>query len=225
MGLCDTNEMTERAPSWGFWPTVYVRLMNAMKRVFGLHLYGVYAGPHGAGEMPALSPELELHILNSREIWNHVNKPGLDFREASISAALARGDLCVGAFKGKELIAYSWRTLQGPVPHTGGWEVTWKPGLVYRYKALTLPEYRGLHINEALAKTLDGYLANQGHTMGLAFVETHNLSSIRTVARKGRQRIGYAGYVERFGMYVPFRTWGCRRVGFAFRRAGVARAN
>ena len=219
--LVAADEMTQTSKNWGLWPTLYVKLINGLKRFLGLHLYGVHAGPHGAGgEMPTLPPDFDLHILAPHEIWGHVNRPGLDFREPSVAAALARGDVCVGAFNRGQLVAYTWRALRGPVPHTGGWEVTWNPGLVYRYKALTLPEYRGLHINEALGKTVDGYLAAQGHSMGVAFVETHNLSSMRTLVRKGRRLIGYAGYVQRFGLFVPFRMPGCGQLGFAFRRAG-----
>jgi GNAT superfamily N-acetyltransferase len=145
--------------------------------------------------------------------------PDLDFREPAVDAALARGDMCIGAFSGDRLVAYTWRALRGPVPHTGGWEVVWNPGLVYRYKAFTLPEYRGLHIHDVLSKTIDRHLLDQGHSIGLSFVETHNFSSIQTLTRKVRQRVGYAGYIQRFGLNLSFRTAGSRQFGFTFRRA------
>ena len=211
--------MTERSQSWGFWRALYAKVMNGLKRVFGLHLFTVQIGHHQGGVTPPLPPGLEMHILTPAEIRSHVNVPHLDFRDASVNQALARGDLCIGAFKNDQLVAYTWRALKGPVPHTGGWEVIWNPGLVYRYKAYTSPDYRGLHIHDVLSKVIDQHLGELGHTKGLSFVETHNFSSIRTLTRKVRRHIGYAGYVGRFGWFVPFRTAGCRQVGFAFRRS------
>lgn len=202
---------------WGLRAALYLKLMNALKRFVGLHLYAVQVGSHDAGRSPAVPPNYELRILTSREISNHVDVPRLDFRSAFVANALARGDLCIGAFDRGRLAAYTWRALSGPVAHRGGWEVTWKSGLVYRYKSLTLPEYRGLHLDAALSKNIDRHLAERGYPMGLSFVETVNLSSLRSVARKGRRCIGYAGYVDRFGFHIPFRTPGCRALGFTFR--------
>jgi hypothetical protein len=193
--------------------------MNGMKRVFGLHVFTVQIGHHQAGETLPLPLGLEMHILSPEEVRNHVNAPHLDFRVTSVNQAIARGDVCIGAFKGDELVAYTWRALRGPVPHTSGWEVIWNPGLMYRYKAWTSPTYRGFHIHDVLSKAIDQHLGELGHTKGLSFVETHNFSSLRTLARKTRRHIGYAGYIQRFGFFVPFRTPGCRQVGFAFRRA------
>lgn len=194
-----------------------------MKRAFGLHLYAVQASPSDSGgEMPRLPPEIDVRILAPAIIRDHVGRDGLDFRRESVEAALARGDVCVGAFAGEQLVSYSWRATRGPVPHTPEWDVVWNPGLVYRYKALTLPNYRGLHINEALAKTIDRHLAKQGHLVGVSFVEVVNLPSMRTLARKGRRRVGYAGYFQRFGLHIPFRTTGCRAYGFAFRHSSDA---
>jgi hypothetical protein len=79
-----------------------------------------------------------------------------------------------------------------------------------------------LHINGALAKTVDRHLANQGHLVGVSFVEVVNLSSMRTLARKGRRRVGYAPYFQRFGLHIPFRTTGCRAYGFVFRHSSDA---
>ncbi len=194
-----------------------------MKRAFGLHLYAVQISPSDSGgDMPRLPQEIHIRMLAPADIREYIDRDGLDFRRASVEAALARGDVCVGAFAGDQLVSYNWRAIRGPVQHTADWEVIWKPGLVYRYKALTQPAYRGLHINEALAKTVDRHLATQGHLVGVSFVELVNLSSMRTLARKGRQRVGYAGYVQRFGMFIPFRTIGCRAYGFAFRRSLIA---
>ncbi len=190
-----------------------------MKRAFGLHLHVVQvSSSDSGGDMPRLPPGIEVRILTPEEIRSYVGREGLDFRQASVEAALARGDVCVAAFEANQLVSYNWRAIRGPVRHTANWEVIWDPGLVYRYKALTMPDYRGLHINEALAKTIDRHLAKQGYLMGLSFVECINLSSMRTLQRKGRTRVGYAGYFQRFGLFVPFRTVGCRAYGFAFRR-------
>jgi hypothetical protein len=165
------------------------------------------------------SSGIDVRMLTPTDIRDYVGRDGLDFRRESVEAALARGDVCVGAFAGDQLVSYSWRATRGPVRHTPEWDVTWNPGLVYRYKALTLPNYRGLHLNEALAKTVDRHLAKQGHLVGVSFVEVVNLSSMRTLRRKGRRRVGYAGYFQRFGLFIPFRTTGCRAYGFAFRRS------
>jgi hypothetical protein len=201
---------------WGLGAVLYLKLMNGLKRSLGFHLYAIQVGSHDAGSSPALPVGVALRVLTSREINDRIGEAGLDIRSAFVGNALARGDLCVGAFEGDRLVAYSWRALSGPVRHRDGWEVTWRSGLVYRYKSLTLPEYRGLHLDAALSKYIDRYLAQRGYPMGLSFVETINLSSLRSVARKGRRCMGYAGYFDRFGCHIPFWTPGCRTVGFAF---------
>ena len=197
-----------------------VKLMNALRRICGLHLYTVQVGHYAAGgEVPELPSDFEIRILTPAEIRYYVNSPRLDFRESFVNAALARGDVTIGAFKDDRLVGYSWRALRGPVPHSAGWEVIWNPGLVYRYKAFTLQEHRGLHINEALDKLVDRHLGEHGHPMGLSFVDVTNLPSLRSLARKGRQRIGYAGHFEWRTQRFAFRTPGCRAVGFEFRDA------
>src|SRR5262249_34763528 len=144
---------------WGLRKTIYAKVMNALKRIVGLHVFSVHTGHYEADdEIPALPLDLEVHLLTAPEIRSRVGVRHLDFRELAVTAPLARGDLCIGAFSGDKLVAYTWRALRGPVPHTGGWEVVWNPGLVYRYKAFTLPDYRGLHIHEVLSKTIDRYL-------------------------------------------------------------------
>jgi GNAT superfamily N-acetyltransferase len=220
-GLLGTADATDRLFRLGVCATLYAKVMNGLKRIFGLHLFSVYTGHHEiGGEVGTLPEGLEMHILTPTEVRRHVDEPRLDFRDASVTQALARGDVCIGAFEGDQLVAFTWRALKGPVPHTPLWDVVWNPGLVYRYKAYTLPEYRGLHIHEVLSKEIDRYLGEQGHTVGLSFIETHNFSSIRTLARKVRRRIGYAGYIQKSRLCFSFRTAGCRRLGFAFRRVG-----
>jgi len=219
--LTSTQEMQLPTASGGgpssYRELLFIKLMNGMRRVFGLYVCAVQTGSSdSAGEMPQLPPEVEIRLLGAPEIRRYVDGAGLDLRGDSVDAALARGDVCAGAFVARQLVSYTWRALRGPVPHNADWEVLWNPGLVYRYKALTLPEYRGFRINEAVAKTVDRHLAKEGHDVGLSFVEMTNVSSMRTLTRKGRRRIGYAGYLQRFGLYIPFRTAGCRRYGFRF---------
>ena len=155
-----TSKMTEHSHRWGFWPALHAKVMNGLKRTLGLHLFTVQIGHHQDSETLLLPPGLEMHILTPAEVRSHVNVPHLDFREASVNQALARGDVCIGAFEDNELVAYTWRALRGPVPHTGGWEVIWDPGLMYRYKAYTSPAYRGLHIHDVLSKAIDQHLGN-----------------------------------------------------------------
>ncbi len=221
--LTSTEERHVRVPSGSgpssFWELLFVKFLNTVKRAFGVHVFAVQVSPSDSGgDMPRLPPEVVIRLLDASEIRSYVDRAGLDFRGESVDAALQRGDVCVGAFVAQQLVSYSWRAVRGPVPHNADWEVIWNPGLVYRYKALTLPEYRGLHINEALAKTVDRHLAKQGHAMGLSFVEMTNVSSMRTLTRKGRKRVGYAGFLQRFSFYIPFRTSGCRSYGFRFNR-------
>lgn len=211
-------ELRRREPPRDWRTAMYVKFINALRRMIGLHLHSVQVGPIEPNAAVPAVPGIDARVLTDAEILAQVGLPQLDFRPAFVTAALARGDVCVGGFEGARLVAYSWRAVTGPVRHDEVWEVTWKPGLVYRYKAFTMPEYRGMHINRLLDATIDRHLAQRGFSTGISFVETTNLSSLRALTRKKRRSVGQAGYFQRFGLHVSFRTPGCRAVGFAFQR-------
>jgi hypothetical protein len=187
------------------------RLSRVGLRVFVIYLRPHHGlpGPHEAGDA------IEFRILEWDELFRHANDPELDLDESFLHAAKERGDLCVGAFDGQRLVAYIWRAF-GPTPAEDGLWVRFRRPYRYGYKSLTRPEYRGRHIQSAMAPTTDAVLLERGYTHAIGYVALHNLSSRRSALRHGNRAIGYAGYVRALGRAWTFESPGAKRHGFAF---------
>jgi len=134
------------------------------------------------------------------------------------AAAFARGDYCYATFFEEDLVSYGWRGM-GQVPHVGGVWVTFGEGLCYSYKAWTRPKYRGKKLRGSFGQTAR-FDKERGTTQGISFVETHNLSSLRSKANLLSKRVGWAGYFELGPIFFGFRSPGARRYGFRFVRRG-----
>ncbi len=142
-----------------------------------------------------------------------------DFAEV----AMARGDHCAAAFDGDRMISYAWRTYACAPFHADRHCDVWleiAPPFRYGYKALTLPEFRGLRLQDQLIGVSDELCLRRGLTHALGCVETHNFSSLRADKKRGTVLSGYVVLFHIAGKTFLWRSPGARAQGIRlFNRA------
>lgn len=200
---------------WGLLLAAYSYLMHSLSghlvvaRIFVREL---------SPDLEWLPPkEIDVRFATRDELLLAAGDPQMQLDIGFVEAALARGDICAAAFLGASLVAYAWRSFSW-APLGSGLAVEFSKPYRYGYKAYTLPEYRGLRIQEALSSMSDRHCVERGYTRGISYVETHNTPSIHMTQRLGGRCVGFAGYVTLFGRRFPFRSPGVKRQNFAFRR-------
>jgi len=138
------------------------------------------------------------------------SNPNLNMSEAFLQSAFRRGDICVGAFDQGRLVAYAWRTLDQAPVEGEVWLKIVRPACRYGYKALVLSEYRGQRLNRTVRSFYDREMVAMGILQNVAYIDLHNLASMRSHQGLRRERIGYAGYFRRRRVWTTFRTPGVR---------------
>lgn len=199
---------------WGLLRFAYDCLMSSLKpwlTVCSIHLRPI----RRHNRFPKLPPHRDVRVACTDELLAASNDPANDLGADWIRKALGRGEICVGAFEGDKLLAYTWRAL-GPTPHEKGLWVHFDEKYVYGFKAFTRPGYRQQHLQYAVSGHLDHWLLDHGYRDYIGFIETHNFPSLIAGEKRGHRKVGYAGYLILFGQVIPFRSPGAKRVGFGF---------
>ncbi|MEM9622267.1 MAG: hypothetical protein AAF993_11490 [Pseudomonadota bacterium] len=194
-------------------------MYRILQRLIGLHLFVINSRPldgSRAAATTAAVPDGEHARRVVEADWPGVcAEPQADISREFLDAALARGDVCIGYFVGTALVSYFWCGFSR-VPAQAGLEVCVPSGYSYAYKALTVPDHRGRHLQQILTEVNDAMLINAGLRHNIEYIEVDNYAQLKASARYGNTTLGQAGYF-RWGPYVhPFRTRGVARVGFAF---------
>ena len=200
---------------WGPARFLHRQLAQLLRRL-GIRLFLVFRREHhGISEEHLGSPDIEMRLVEPDELHELARDPELQLEEPFLREALARGDLCVGAFDGGRLVSYLWRAFE-PVPAEDGFWVRFDPPNRYGYKAFTRPSHRGLRLQSALAPTTDRLLLERGYTHAIGYVESDNYASIRSDLRHGNERVGFAGWIDLAGLRRTFSSPGARAHGFEF---------
>jgi len=198
---------------WGLRRTAYKRLMLAVRA--RLVFCGVYVRPLVEGPAPPPPEGIEVRVARRSELLAAAEAGGMELSVEFVRSALARGDICVAAFRDGRMIAQVWRSLTC-APHVEGLWVRFRRPYRYGYKAYTHPEFRGCHLQVPVSRFLDDYFIARGFTHNIGFIETHNYASIASEERRGGRRAGWAGYFRMFGRALPFRSREARERGFGF---------
>lgn len=190
----------------------------------GFELCCVLVRPFGAARRSLQgSAGLDCRALAEPELLAWCEDGELELKPAQVRAALARGDLCLGAFDGAQLVGYSWLAFR-PAPHVGGLWVHFHPEARYSYKKFVRPAYRNRKLSHALSAFADAPVFRRGRQFTLSFVNLANRASLRSTARAGSRTVGYAGFV-RFGRRtLAWRSPGAARYGFRFAPAAAGAA-
>ena len=78
-----------------------------------------------------------------------------------VEAAMSRGDICLAAFHGGQLLSFVWRSFT-TAPHCDGVWVRVERPYWYTYKTFTRPDFRGLRLSGLLTATTFVAIADIG---------------------------------------------------------------
>lgn len=166
--------------------------MSTLSRYAGLRLFRVFARPVG-GTPHSGRVDVRLRLLSEERLLALVD-PSLDLAPRKIRAAYARGDVCVGAFHGGELVGYCWFAFSA-APHMDRAWLDFPADVVYTYKSFVRPNFRGRGIASAMYRFADAAAIERGRKRAIICVESHNRASIAAARRGGFTEAGYAVYI------------------------------
>jgi hypothetical protein len=130
-----------------------------------------------------------------------------------VASARRNGGFCVGAYHGDTLAAYVWRAFKD-APAEDGFRVRMGDKLRYGYKAYTMPEHRGLHLQSDISFKSERLCLARGCDQGVSYVEMHNYPSIAGDRRRGSIAAGWLAWFSKGGVRWCYTSPGARRFGF-----------
>lgn len=219
--MTDTKEKSFHA-RWGVRAALLRWVMNALGRHLGLHVYGIFTRQMELH--PGPDPEAKDFTFRMFDSGDEIDliaasaSPELGMSAAFIRNALGKRDVCEAILCEGKIVAYNWSAF---TPTEDEQSVFTDFGEDYRYcyKALTLPEYRGHHLLRVYTPLRDRYsIQVRKRTHTIAFISIDNRPSIQAATAIGYRRVGFAGYLARGSVFLPFRTGGARVAGFRFFR-------
>ena len=169
---------------------------------------------------------LAYSVMQERELYEWCEDPALELAPHQVRTALRRRDVCVGVTDAGRPVGYLWYAF-GSAPHDGRIRVAFAANARYAYRAFIRPDYRGRGISHEMYARAAATCPRRGRQVGISFILMDNTPSIRAAKRSGWRTVGYAGYLECFGVVLPFRSTGARHSGFSFyteRRNALAAA-
>jgi hypothetical protein len=166
------------------------------------------AGPAAAAT--AASRGLEVRQLSPAELDLHAEDERLDLEHAFIRRAADNGSVCLGVFVDGALAGYTWYGRQN-LDLYPRLQISVRGDVVYLYKALTLPAYRGRH---CLTENVHHALAAPvllGATSLVCLVEGANITSFRAFTKIGFRRVGWVCIVGRKPLQWCYCSRGARQ--------------
>ena len=198
---------------WGWSRSFLIRVVSALRRYAGLHIYRINVRPLAArSSEPHLPSGMTVGIVPPQELFKAARDPDLDMDPDFVRDALARGDMAFGAFERGRLVGYTWRTFTAAPDRDGLWARVSHP-CQYSYKGFTGRSHRRKRIHVAITAFADTYLLWRGYAFEVGYLEIDNFASIGLADFMGRRKIGYAGYLRWFGRSIPFRTPAVKKIG------------
>ena len=192
----------------------------------GLHLYRAFRRPLGAARRLQAADVLRCRPLSLAELLPLCADAELDLREAMLREAAARGDLCIGAWRGRELAGYAWFAY-AEAPHLDGVWVRVPAEAVYRYKVLVRPAWRRRGVAGFLYAAADALIALPGRRFLVTCVAAHNAASIAASLKSGDAPLGWIAYWRFRDFFAPCHDLQVREHGPRFylrREAGAGSA-
>ena len=168
--------------------------MGALGRRAGLRLFRLFSRPLEPSDADRLPSGMALRLIEPGEVLELCEDGELDLSRDKVTAAFARGDVCVGAFDARGLTGYCWLAF-APLPHLDGAWVSFDQQAVWTYKSFVRPGFRGRGIAPALYKLADRLCVQRGRGSSIICVESHNGPSVAAARRAGYGGAGYAAYL------------------------------
>lgn len=215
MNLSAYNAIYNR---FGFWPMLHDMAISAIEKVIRFRLLFIYLHRNVKEPVEEKPAGLVIHEMTPDELESYIDVPGLELPRWHVEQALANRDKCIGAFLDGKLCSYAWYAER---PSTAPNRLTTYFGsdYAYTYKNLTIPEYRGRHIQRWVKNYALTLYQRRGKKGVLVAIDSNNFSSRRTTVSAGAELIGYFAYFLGKKRYVGFNVKGCKTVGYSFRKA------
>jgi GNAT superfamily N-acetyltransferase len=191
---------------------MYAKIMSRLQRHLGFSLYQVLSRPLYPAPDSWAAGTIRFAPLSEAELLAWCEDPELELSARTVRAALARGDLCVGALEDGRLLGYAWFAF-GATPESAGAWVEFDPRGRYTYKHFVRPACRGRRILAGLLLAADGLCAERGRKRCVTLVYSHNRASIRASERTGARATGHVATLRLFGRLLCWRSPGARREG------------
>lgn len=211
--------------AFGLWKTLQAFGIRAIQRVLGLKVLRAMYLTAVAPTFAAVPADLTAGFLDRETLRRLSAHAQYDLSPGFLDAALSKGDECYAIMDGARLAAYGWYA-QTPTGVSEDLEVHFDAAYVYMYKGLTLDPYRGRRLHAiGKAGALAAYRA-RGYKGLVSYVDSDNLSSLKSNHRMGCLDIGSICAIRIFGKELIFRTAGCAAFGFdlvPMRRSGCDR--
>lgn len=191
------------------------RVAGRLARHAGIRVYRFFARDLDDGRVPPACAGLDFRVMTEPEVLARANEPGLNLSPDKVRAALARGDVCAGAYDEGRLAGYCWFAYS-PLPHLDGVWVSFGDEVGWTYKSLVRPSHRGRGIAPALYDFADRLGRQRGRKRAVICVESHNRASIAAARRSGHLPEGYAACLHRGQAVLSWCSPAVRRNGIRF---------
>lgn len=205
------------ASQWGWTLALLVRATARLEKLLGVWIYRVNVRNlgEGAAKPDRLPPGITVRALTEADLFEAAKDDDLGLEPSFIRDAIARGDLCCGAYEGGRLVGYTWRA-PSTAPFRDDVWIRIRDPLHYVYKSFTRESHRGRGIHIALTRLADRHMLEKGRHGELGCIDISNVPSLRAARSLGRRKIGWAGYTRVFGRCFTFTTPGVRNAGAGF---------
>lgn len=153
-------------------------------------------------------------FLDEQMLRGFSRDPDNELPGSFLDEALSKDDECHGLLAGEALAAYGWYS-RNPT-RIDPPDLVLHPGdrYVYMYKGFTHPGHRGRRLHAiGMTLALQHYLS-EGYEGLVAYVESNNFSSLKSVFRMGCETFGAFYVLKLFGAY-------CTHADAGFQEHGV----
>ena len=124
-----------------------------------------------------------------------------------------RGDRCYGLFHEGVLASYGWYAAV-PTPIDGHFVLHFDPTYTYMFNGYTAPAYRGMRLHAVgMCQALRAF-TEEGKKGLIAYVQSNNFASLRSVARMGYRTFGSVYALRVGGVAFTYATKGCASYDF-----------
>ena len=163
-------------------------------------------------EMRKLPDGYTVRQLSNTDYEAAVKDAKLNISAEFVETARAQGGFCVGAFYAGKLVSYVWRAF-GTTQLEDGFSLVFQKPNRYGYKSLTLPDHRGLRLQDIVILFSDGICIDRGYTCGISYIETHNYASKRSAARRDHEWVGWMVWISHDRFRWCYASRGARAIG------------
>jgi GNAT superfamily N-acetyltransferase len=197
---------------YGWSKAMYVLALRGASRA-SVRIFKVVGATRIEAEFLEVSQGFQHRFLDRADLERFARDPQNRFEPSFVGEALGRGDRCYAILDGDGLAAYGWYGT-ATTPVGDDLAVSISPNDVFMYRGYTLPQYRGRRFHAiAMTWALRRYL-EEGKAQMISYVDSINLSSLKSCQRMGYKHIGdvYIGKVG--GHRIVYTDHACRKHAF-----------